>query len=152
MTKDATVVKEVKDSLEEAIGKEVEFTIKGKLYKLSQASIGDYKAFRGYVRTNRIKDFRDSAIGLDSADRQEVLYRLSSHVMNEAELMAEVMTLEGQIYMLWCMLKRGNEDFIYSLDEFNAVMDEDSMQDMITVMQGISPEPEPLSDPPEGTD
>ena len=144
--------KEAKDSLEEAIGKEVEFEIKGKKYKLSQAAIGDYKAFRGYVRTNRIKDFRDSAEGLDSADRQEVLYRLSSHIMSETELMAEVMTLEGQIYMLWCMLKRGNTGFIYSLDEFNSVMDEDSMQDMITVMQGIANDVEVPTDPPVGTD
>ena len=140
------------DSLEEAIGKEVEFEIKGKKYKLSQASIGDYKAFRGYVRTNRIKDFRDSSDGMESADRQEVLYRLSSHIMSETELMSEVMTLEGQIYMLWCMLKRGNTDFVYSLDAFNSVMDEDSMQDMITVMQGIANEPEAPADPPVGTD
>ena len=144
--------KVAKDSLEEAIGKEVEFEIKGKKYKLSQASIGDYKAFRGYVRTNRIKDFRDSSDGMESADRQEVLYRLPSHIMSETELMSEVMTLEGQIYMLWCMLKRGNTDFVYSLDAFNSVMDEDSMQDMITVMQGIANEPEAPADPPVGTD
>ena len=158
MTKDATVVKEVKDSLEEAIGKEVEFEIKGIAYKLTQATLGDFQKLRGFVRTQRIKGFMEAMNELpdelkpSSDDIQRTLREMASHIMSENELTAEAMTIDGQVFMLWRMLTHANDHFNFTLNEFYEMIDETTMNSMLAVMEGIADEPGPESDPPVVTD
>lgn len=139
-----------KDSLEQAIGQEIEFELKGVKYLITQATVGDYHKLRSHVRSQRIKDFVDASLGLSTDIIQQTVRELASQIITDQELTLVIMTNEGQTFMLWRMLSHKNEHFKFTFDEFNELLDEDTMASMSAIMEGISDESEDApADPPE---
>lgn len=142
-----------KDSLEQAVGQEIEFELKGVKYLITQATVGDYHKLRSHVRSQRIADFITASTGLASEIIQQTVRELASQIITDQELTLVIMTNEGQTFMLWRMLSHKNDHFNFTFEEFNEMLDEDTMVSLAAIMEGLSDEVEDSVDPQvAGTD
>ena len=135
------------DSMETARGREVELTVGDKKVKVVPFTLGDYIALRRYVRSEKIGSFLDSAGTLSSEERTKVLLELSSQPIGEFELQMESQTPEGMTFMLWHSLKRANGEL--DIEELRAAIDEETLENMIAVTQGVNTEEPTNENPPE---
>ena len=135
-----------KDSQEKAAGAGVTITLNGKDYEIQPFKVGDYVALRSYIRSQRIKNFRENAEGLEPAMRAQILIELSSQIIGEQELLQEAVSASGMVFMLWRALYRTDPSL--QMEDMMNILDDQSMDDLEAIAEGINLDKEVPVNPP----
>ena len=139
----------VEDSLDKALGRDVEVELGGKMYTMAQLTLGDWRAFRGWIRSRRIRDFALYAKDLAADEKQKVLVELSSQTISEQDQVSEFITPEGMIYMLWRSFKHGSPDL--TLEKLESMLEDEDISVLNAMFEGLNTEGEE-SPPPKAVE
>ena len=142
----------VEDSLDKALGRDVEVELGGKMYTMAQLTLGDWRAFRGWIRSRRIRDFALYAKDLAADEKQRVLVELSSQTISEQDQVSEFITPEGMIFMLWRSFKHKNKDL--TLEQLESLLEDEDIVVLNAMFEGLNTEGSEENPPPkagEGT-
>jgi len=141
------------DSLEKAVGTGPMVTLGGREWKVRPLTVGDYLAFKSYIKSTRIRDFSAGAgKDMDSVDRVAVLTNITNTTIGAFELTQESESPEGLVYMLWrTMIKT---DPAIKLEDVPDLLTEVERDELKALADSLTKADEggDASPPAEGTD
>jgi len=107
-------------------------------------TIGDYKNLKKYLRSQRIKDFREAADEMDlgSDERCKVLYDLTKDPVTDEELQGFIETQEGGARLLWLILSREHKEL--TLEDAEEMYAEYSAKEVQAILDGSEATEAPL--------
>lgn len=129
------------DNLDEALGRDLEVELGGRLFTLSPLTLGDWKAFRAHMRGQRIQSaLAGGGEYLDSEDRRKIVVELASATISQIEQAHEFVTPEGLIYMLWRGIRKKHPDT--TLEEIEELTAEDDLDKLAALQEGLNSDPD----------
>ena len=115
--------------MQNATGKGVEITIKGKPYTIYPITMDDIWEFGAYVKSQRIKLLNSVD---DKKLKEKMIYDIINTQFKGKELDTEMAKPNGAMFLLWKALRND-----MTLQEVNQLIDTDNLDEILTVVSGL---------------